>query len=48
MEDDKIIVLSGAKRDFLLINKENLTNAEKEKTSEALKNAFASKYKRVK
>ena len=48
MEDDKIIVLSGAKRDFLLINKENLTNAEKEKTSEALKNAFAAKYKRVK
>ena len=47
-EDDKVIVLCGAKRDFLLINKESLTNAEKEKTSESLKNAFAAKYKRVK
>lgn len=48
MEDDNVIVLSGAKREFLLINKENFSDDEKEKTSEALKNAFAAKYKRVK
>ena len=47
-EDDKVVVLIGAKRDFLLINKENLNEAEKVKMSEALKNTFAVKYKRVK
>lgn len=45
---DNIIVLNGAKRDFLLINKENLSETEKNKMSEALKNSFAAKYKRVK